>query len=115
MNFAEIYDFKRLARPLFYTTPNVCMKFVTLALAAMIVSFTASAQTSRNATAKSTAHNGQKTKSGKVKSPGTTSSAAKNDEAITLTDEKAHKAKWTFEELLKRRLEIDAKESTTQQ
>lgn len=92
----------------------VCMKFVTLVVAAMIISFSASSQTTRGAAHKSTATHSQQ-KSQKVKSARSKSSAAKTDETITLTDEKAHKAAWTFEELLKRRLEIDAADNVTVQ
>ncbi|GAA4728507.1 hypothetical protein [Flavisolibacter ginsenosidimutans] len=91
------------------------MKFVTLVVAAMIVSFSASSQTTHRAAPKSTVQKQQKTKSGKAKPSRTKSSAAKTDEAITLTDEKAHKAKWTFEEMLKRRLQIDAEDGVTVQ
>jgi hypothetical protein len=92
------------------------MKFVSLVVAAMIISFGADAQTTRGAAEKSAvAHKQQKPKGGKVKPSRKKSTTAATNEVITLTDEKAHKAKWTFEEMLKRRLEIDAEEGVTQQ
>jgi len=90
------------------------MKFVTL-IVAMIVSLSAAAQTTRRATEKSTAHGQQKTSGRKAKLSRAKASAAATDEVITLTDEKAHKAKWTFEEMLKRRLQIDAEEGAALQ
>jgi hypothetical protein len=92
------------------------MKFVTLIAATLIFSASASAQTTRAAAKKSTAaHTQLKTRRGKAKSSRTKSTAAATGEVITLTDEKAHKAAWTFEEMLKRRLEIDTAEGVTVQ
>jgi hypothetical protein len=85
------------------------MKFVTLVIIAMTISFGAPAQTSGTAAQKRTvAKTQQKTKGGKAKSSGSKAAAAKNGDATTLSDEKSYKAKWTFEQMLMRRLEIDA-------
>jgi|GEM_PF-6683641 len=85
------------------------MKFVSLVLTVMLISFGASAQTTRNASEKSAIAQAQKkTKFQKAKSSRTKAAAAKNSEVTTLTDERTYKAKWTFEEMLKRRMEIDA-------
>ena len=93
------------------------MKFVSLVIAAMILALGADAQTANGKTEKTTVVKQQKkTKGKKAKSSRTKSTALKNSELIQLTDEKSYKAKWTFEEMLKRRLEIDAEdESVTQQ
>ena len=84
------------------------MKFVSLVIAAMMFSFSASAQTTDSAAGKKTeVKTQQKKKGGKAKS-GTKVAAQKNSDVTTLTDERTYKAKWTFEEMLKRRMEIDA-------
>ena len=91
------------------------MKFVTLVMAAMIISFSCAAQTTGNAAQKRTAAKIQKkTKSQKAKS-GSKAATAVNADVITLTDEKAYKAKWTFETMLMRRMEIDAEAAQRQQ
>lgn len=81
----------------------------------MILSFSAAAQTTGNAAEKRTvAKIQQKTKGQKVKSSGSKPAVAENRDVTTLRDEKAYKAKWTFEEMLKRRLEIDAEDGERQ-
>jgi len=90
------------------------MKFVSLVIAAMILSLGADAQTANGKTEKTTIVKQQKKTKGKtVKSSRTKSTALKNSELIQLTDEKSYTAKWTFEEMLKRRLEIDAEDVET--
>jgi uncharacterized protein YxeA len=85
------------------------MKTVSLVVTAMMLFIGAAAQTIRSAAPKRTvAHLQQKTKKHKVKLSATTASAGKNGEVVTLWDETAYKAKAGFEEMLMRRLEIDA-------
>lgn len=87
------------------------MKFVSLVVVAVMFSMGAFAQTTPAAAKKRTATNTQQTaKERKAKPSETKARAAKHDEVTRLTDEKAHKAKWTFEQMLQRRLEIDAEE-----
>jgi hypothetical protein len=74
----------------------------------MIISFSAGAQSTGNATKSRVVKIQQKTKKQK-KGPPQLKGAA-NTDLTTLQDEKAHKAKWTFEEMLQRRLEIEAEE-----
>jgi len=86
------------------------MKIVSLVITAMILSLSAPAQTTgKSAQKRTVAKVQQKTKARKAKSL-KLKTAAENAEVITLNDEKSHKAKWTFEEMLKRRLEIDAED-----
>lgn len=90
------------------------MKFVSLMIAAMFLTLGADAQSANGKTVKTTVVKQQKkTKGKKVKSSHTKSTALKDSELIQLTDEKSYKAKWTFEEMLKRRLEIDAEDVET--
>lgn len=92
------------------------MKFVSLVIAAVMLSFSADAQSAPDAAEKRTVGNTQqKPKSQKAKFRKAKSTAAKNVDVVTLTDERAYKAKWTFEEMLKRRLEIDAEDGKKQQ
>ena len=91
------------------------MKFVTLVMAAMIISFGAAAQATGDPAQKRTvAKVQQKTKGQKAKSR-SKAAAGKNVGVTTLTDERAHKAKWTFEQMLMRRMEIDAEDAQRQQ
>ena len=91
------------------------MKFVTLAVMAIMISFGAASQTTRTAPQKSAVTQvQQKKKVQKAKSSKTKLSASKKGDVTTLTDEKAYKAKWSFEQMLLRRLEIDAEESERQ-
>lgn len=79
-------------------------------IAAMILSFSAAAQTTGDEAGKRTAgKTQQKQKAQKAKSSRKKSSA-KNNGVTTLSDEKTYKAKWTFEQMLMRRMEIDAEE-----
>jgi hypothetical protein len=92
------------------------MKFVTLVMAAMIISFSCAAQTTGDAAQKRTAAKiQQKTKGQKAKPSGSKAAATKKVDVTTLTDEKAYKAKWTFETMLMRRMEIDAEAAQRQQ
>lgn len=84
------------------------MKFVSLVVAVIMMSFSASAQTTRDASKESAVAQVQQKKNGKAKSSKSKIGTAVNTDVITLRDEKSHKAKWTFEEMLKRRMEIDA-------
>ena len=87
------------------------MKFVTLVVIGILISFGASAQTTDSKAENRTAtQKQQKTKGKKAKQAKTKVLAPKNVDVVTLTDEKAHKAKWTFEEMLRRRLEVDAED-----
>ena len=86
------------------------MKFVTLILIGMMISFSATAQSTSNTAEKTATQKQQKTKGKKAKPAKTKVLALKNVDVVTLTDEKAHKAKWTFEEMLRRRLEVDAED-----
>lgn len=90
------------------------MKFVTLVISTIIFSATASAQTTQSAK-KSTAHSQQKIKLHKPKSSPATRALAKKDETITLTDEKSYRAKWSFEEMLLRAVEVDAARGAAKQ
>lgn len=88
------------------------MKFVSLVVISMIFSIAASAQNAPVATEKRTAaQNHQKIKVKKARSVKKKTPVAKGEDVITLNDEKSYKAKWTFEEMLKRRLEVDAAEN----
>lgn len=87
------------------------MKFVSLVIIATIFSFGASAQTAVDVTEKenSVAKVQQKKKTAKAKAS-RTKRWAKGGETTTLSDERSYKAKWTFEQMLKRRMEIDAED-----
>jgi hypothetical protein len=86
------------------------MKFVSLVIIATIFSFGASAQTAADVTEKNTvAKVQQKKKTAKAKAS-RTKRWAKGGETTTLSDERSYKAKWTFEQMLKRRMEIDAED-----
>ena len=89
------------------------MKFVSLLITAMILSMSAPAQTTGKSVKKTAVAKVQQKKSKKATSLKFKPVNAGNAETITLNDEKAHKAKWTFEEMLKRRLEIDAEDGKT--
>ncbi|HEV7330228.1 MAG TPA: hypothetical protein VGN63_04250 [Flavisolibacter sp.] len=87
------------------------MKFVSLVILTMMISVGAAAQTTGDATPKKPVANvQQKGKDGKAKP-----AAAKDGTVTTLRDEKAYQAKWTFEEMLMRRLEIGAEEAQSKQ
>ena len=91
------------------------MKLVSVLVVTMFLSFGAAAQTTSKATPKRTVaktHQKQKIKKAKTIKLKT---KAENTDVTTLVDEKAHKAKWSFDEMLKRRLEIDAEEGESQQ
>lgn len=88
------------------------MKLVSLVATCMFISFSAAAQTSSKAANKSSvAHVQKKAKVAKSKSSTTKVAGAKNVDVTTLTDEKSYKAKWTFEQMLQRRLEVDAEDA----
>ncbi len=89
----------------------VCMKFVSLVIVVLMISCSAAAQTTRHAAEKGgVVKTQQKLKSGKAKTARTKGSPAKNGDVVTLTDETSNKAKQSFEQLLMRRLEVDAEE-----
>ena len=82
----------------------------------MIISFGAPAQTTGHTAQKRTVvKTQQKTKKQKTKTSETKAAAAEGVDITTLKDEKAHKAKRSFEEMLRRRLEVDAEEGERQQ
>ena len=91
------------------------MKLVTLAIVAMFISFSAPAQTGSKELQKRTVQKIQQKKKSKTAKFDRPKATAQNTDVTTLTDERAHKAKWSFEEMLKRRLEIDAEEGERQQ
>jgi hypothetical protein len=86
----------------------VHMKFVTLVISAMIISFNAAAQTTGHAAQKRTAAKVQQKAQGRKAKSFTPKATAEDADVTTLKDERAYKAKWSFEEILKRRQEIDA-------
>lgn len=86
------------------------MKFVSLVIIATIFSFGASAQIVAGVTEKNTvAKVQQKKKTAKAKTS-RSKRWTKGGETTTLSDERSYKAKWTFEQMLKRRMEIDAED-----
>ena len=85
------------------------MKTVNLIVTVMMLSFGAAAQTTPSAAPKRTVAPPQKkTKDPKVKRSGTIVGTVENTAITTLTGEKSDKAKGSFEQVLLRRLEIDA-------
>lgn len=86
------------------------MKFVSLLIIVSMISFGASAQTASDTAENSKVVKTQKKAKKQKALLKKKLRSAKNSDVTTLSDEKAYKAKWTFESMLMRRLEIDAAE-----
>ncbi len=88
------------------------MKFVSLVITTLVLTLGADAQTVTDKRERTTVVKQQKnTKGKKAGSSRTKSTAAKGTERIQLTDERSYRAKWTFEEMLNRYLEMNAKDA----
>jgi hypothetical protein len=86
------------------------MKFVSLMITGLFITFSAAAQTTDSSTAKkTTVANVQPPAKGK-KAKAARAKAAADTTITTLVDVRTYKAKWSFEQMLQRRLEIDAEE-----
>jgi hypothetical protein len=86
------------------------MKFVSLMITGLFITFSAAAQTTDTSTVqKTTVANVQPPTKGK-KAKAARAKAAADTTVTILADEKSYKAKWSFEQMLQRRLEIDAEE-----
>lgn len=89
----------------------VCMKFVTLMVTALVLSLSTAAQNTPEASPRKTVtQKQQKKKSPQAKSSRAKAPSAKNTAVTVLVDEKSHNAKWSFEQMLARRMEIDAED-----
>lgn len=88
------------------------MKFVSLVVTAILLSLGASAQEAGSAAEKEPViKTEKKTRKQKAKLSDKKGLAPKEAHVITLTDEKAYQAKSSFEQILLRRIEVDAEVS----
>jgi hypothetical protein len=85
------------------------MKFVNLMITGLFLSFSAAAQTTDSAAQKTTVANVQPPAKSK-KAKAARAKATADTTVYTLVDVRTYKAKWSFEQMLQRRLEIDAEE-----